>query len=193
MQEKVSRKGAAFISKMANELLMAPTYLMYLTILFLSMFLLNNYTNLVTFQGTDYLLVSLIFLLIYVVLGYFSLGKNFQDIIIGEDQIEIINRVPGFRKQVAVKIEDIEAVLFSESHLNLERPKVKGILQEVFRHPERKFVEIRTKNQSVRCRLYGLNQVSGYSKKPALSYEDLYAYLKLECGLPVRRFSDQAI
>ncbi|MEM0999317.1 MAG: hypothetical protein AAGN35_19830 [Bacteroidota bacterium] len=191
MNSESKGQGSAFINRLGTELLMAPIYLMYMGMLLLGMYLLHRFVPAITFRTVDFVVVTGLFVLFYMIRAYISLGNNYHDIIVGDERIQIVNRIPGFKRQVEVPIKDIEEVVFTESHIDLEKPRVAGLLRETYRHPERKWLEIHTQEETLRWKCYGIEQ-GATVLNPTASYDDLYQYLKTELEIPVRRVSNRA-
>jgi hypothetical protein len=190
--KKVNKgKRNVFANRLGDEFLMAPIYLMYLSIALLLMFIADRYVPGIAFRVLDFGVVAGLFGLFFLIRAYVSLGSNYHDFIVGEEQISIVNRIPGFRRKVTVPIGEIEEVLFTESHIDLEKPRFSGLIREAYRHPERKWVEIRTNTDRLRYKCYGISHAAT-GTETGRSYDQLYGYLKTELQLTVRRVGGKA-
>lgn len=156
MKEEVPGKGSAFINRLGSEFLATPMYVMYLGIALLGMFCVGQFVPGVEFKTLDYLVILSLFVLFFGITVYVSLGNNYHDIIVSDEQISIVNRIPGFRQQIDVPLREIEEVLVGESHIDLERPSASGLLKEAYQHPERKWLEIKANGKRFRWNCYGL-------------------------------------
>jgi hypothetical protein len=186
MKEEVPGKGSAFINRLGFEFLATPMYVMYLGIALLGMFCLSRFVPGVDIQALDYVVISLLFVLFFGVTIYVSLGNNYHDIIVSDEKITIVNRIPGFRQQVDVPFDEIEEILVAGSHIDLEKARASGLLREAYHHPERKWVEIKAKGKRIRWNCYGLNDGMASSDSRVSTLDELVSCLQSEQKLSVR-------
>ena len=186
MKEEVPGKGSVFINRLGSEFLATPMYIMYLGIALLGMYCVGQFVPGVHFQTFDYVVITVLFVLFFGITVYVSLGNNYHDIIVSDEQISIVNRIPGFRKQINVPLGEIEEVLVGESHINLERPRASGLLKEVYKHPERKWLEIKTKGKRLRWNCYGLSDGLASGGTRVSTLDQLVSCLEGERNLAVR-------
>ncbi|MEM7037217.1 MAG: hypothetical protein AAF570_09580 [Bacteroidota bacterium] len=169
-----------------------PYLVMWQVILLGGIFAIGKALPAAGISAIHYIAAAGAFALLYAVYIYFSLGKNNHDFIVTEDTLQIVNRVPGFRSYMAVPLAEIEEIVFSEDHVNLESPDLQNIIREVIHHPERKWVEIRTSDVHMRYKCYGMEHAGDTDNWMSPTYDDFYHYLKQDRGLPVRRISESA-
>lgn len=174
-----------FKSWIRNELLWLPRHLMIFAILLAGMYIADLAFKNVAFGWFEYAALTGMFLIPYAIQVYFQLGRNHHDFIVEKEVIRVVNRVPGFRRQSAIPIADIREIVFTEDSWQVHRFHLPSVMREVFRHPERKWIIIRTEDKEHRWACFGMEFDCYDENFLTPTYDDFFHYLGLERGIPV--------